>query len=332
MAPIIDQYNGDPIYAHLHVLTNKFPLARDMLKTASFETTKTKIAELPSSAFAWEDERRFPVHTREDTIASIFYRSKLGSTVPQHVDDKLELARNVYEIDDAIFSPVKEASVDITEYALPEKERLPLNSPEQIKVAEEVLCRDYDTLPLEKRADAFNRLYTAAKKQDVELRPFSLRMAGVTVSNPHLLRDWLEARATAATEPVHQQAYTKLASAMHKTPSCLVQRRDLVKLATTIYELDKLSKLNKHYDRKLPDPLQTVFNTEKIAEEMCDVGGIQVPCSALMTLPPDVWAAIDAPEIGEIAASGDPAQFKAVFDTLPLDLKIELQAYVTSNA
>jgi hypothetical protein len=328
---IIDQYNGDPVYAHLHVLTRDFPLAREMLKTASFDTAKVASDNLPSTAFAWEDERRFPIHTREDCIASIFYRSKVGSFVPRHVDAKLETARTVYSIEESVFSPMKCASAVETTYALPESRRLPLDSAAQIKVAEEVLHRDYDLITLEKRADAFSRLYEAAKKHNVTLRPFSLKMAGATVSNPALIRDWLEARADATTEPTHKVAFEKLANATHKMPNVITNRRDLVKLAVVIAELDKTAGLTKFYDRKIPDPLQTVFNTEKIAEDMCDVAGVQVPCSALMQLPEEVWQQVDAPELAQVAQSGDPMSFKQVFETLPLDVKSSLRDYVTNG-
>ena len=328
---IIDQYNGDPVYAHLHVLTRDFPLAREMLKTAAFEITKMAAENLPSTAFAWEDERRFPIHTREDCIASIFYRSKVGSFVPPHVDAKLETARTIYQIEESVFSPMKSASAAEPAYALPESKRLPLDSAAQIKVAEHVLHRDYDLISLEKRAEAFSRLYDAAKTHNVTLRPFSLKMAGATVSNPALIRDWLEARADATTEPTHKLAFEKLASATHKMPNVIVNRRDLVKLAVTISELDKTAGLTKFYDRKLPDPLQTVFNTEKVAEAMCDVAGLQVPCSALMQLPEEVWHQVDASDVADIAKSGDPDTFKNVFDTLPLDVKSSLREYVANG-
>jgi hypothetical protein len=326
---IMDQYNGDPAYAHLHVITREFPLARTMLKQASFEENKSKIDALPDSAFAWEEERRFPVHTREDLIASIFYRNKLGSAVPAHVDEKLSLAVSVYKIEPSVFSREKQASTHVEEeYALPQEKRLPLNGPTQIKVAEEVLHRDGEMLNLERRAEAYSRLYKAAQKFDVTLTPFSLKMAGVTVCNPSKLRDWLEARSVAATENLHKEAFSKLASATKALPTVLTDRKELVKLASTIAQLDKVAGLDKLYDRKLPDPLLTVFNTEKTAEETCDVGGVQVPCPALMSLPPEVWEQIDAPELAEIAQSGDPVQFKQVFDTLPLDAKMALQAHV----
>jgi hypothetical protein len=325
MANIIDQYNGDPTYTQLHVLTRNRPLAREMLKTAAFVNKQAEIEALPSRAFAWEEERRFPTHTKEDTIASILYRSKLGAAVPEHVDLKLSKAAEIFGLEEHIFASAKVATAaTATEYALAEDQRLPLDNAAQIKVAEHVLHRDYTKLPLEKRADAFSRLVLAAKKHEVELNPFTMKMAGLTMSSTATLRNWLEARA-AATNGKVAAAFDKMASALKSAPPYIADRNTLVKLATTIQELDVKAGLTKHYDRKLPDPLQTVFNTEKLAEEMCDLGGMQVPCSALMNLPPDVWQQIDMPEIAQVAEAGDAAAFKQIFDTIPLDVKMILR-------
>ncbi len=327
-AAIIDQYNGDPVYAHLHLLTKQFPLAREMLKTASFETAKSQTEYLPDSAFAWEEERRFPIHTREDALASIFYRSKVASAVPVYVDTKLSIAQAVYKLDASIFSPMKTASEKEESWALPDNKRLPLNNVSQIKMAEEVLHRDYLLLSLEKRAEAFSNLYFAATKHDVSLKPLSMKMAGVTIGNPKTIRDWLEARAEAAPNALHKAAYTKLAAAVDTIKTPIQERPSLVKLAATIAEIDKQAGLDKFYGRKLPDPLLTVFNTEKIAETTCDVAGAIVPASTLMQLPEQVWQQVDAPELAAIAQSGDEEQFQQIFATMPLDVKTALRPYV----
>jgi hypothetical protein len=327
MTSIVDQYHGDSVYAELYSLVKNRPLAKEAIKTASFDKEKT--ASLPSSAFAWEGERRFPVHTKEDTVASILYRSKLGSSVPKEVDNNLRKAAEIYGIDSSLFAEVKTASEHKEPtYALPGLKRLPLDSKEQIKVAEHVLCRDYSRLSLEQRAEAFTNLSQAAKTAGVSLSPFSTKLAGLTISSTEKLVDWLEARASACSEPIHTQAFDKLASALKRAPKQLTYRKELIKLAATVEQLDKKAGLDKFYDRKLPDPVATVFNTEKVAELTCDVAGEPVPCSVLMNLPPEVWEQVDAPELAEVAASGDEQTFKQVFDTLPLDLKVVLRDYV----
>ena len=320
---INDQYNGDPSYAELHVLTRSRPLAREMLKQADFIAKKASVDDLPSTAFAWEDERRFPIHSKEDALASLLYRSKLGSAVPAHVDSKLDKAAEVYGLKHVVTAPTKIAHEKIA-YALPDQQRLPLDSKADVLVAEHVLTRDYDRLPLEKRAEAFSNLAAAAKTQGVALSGFATKMAGLSVGNTETIKMWLGARAAATTGKV-QEAFDKLASALDNAPVTISNRKELIKLASVISELDKKAGLDKHYDRKLPDPLLTVFNTEKVAEDMCDVAGMAMPVSQLMSIPAEVWEQLDAPEVGELAQAKDVEQFKAVFATLPLDIKMVLK-------
>lgn len=323
MNSITDQYNGDPTYAELHVLTRSRPLVREMLKTAEF--VKESAASLPSTAFAWEDERRFPVHTRIDTAASILYRSKLGSAVPAHVDAKLAKAAEIFELSDTLFAGTKTAAAPAVDHAL--KDRLPLEDEFQIKLAEDVLCRDFERLTLHERADAFSKLAQAAFSNKVALRPLTLKMAGLTTCNTDTLSRWLGARSMASTGIV-REAFDKLATQIKYAGPELTDRDDLVKLASTIQQLDERAGLEKYYDRKLPDPMLTVFNTEKIAEDSCDVAGKKVACSKLMHLPSEIWDQVDVPELSKIAEEGNTVEFKHAFDTLPYDIKVVLRSYV----
>lgn len=460
MTDIVDQYN-DPTFVHLHVLTREKPLARQLLKTASF--SKEAAAELPSSAFAWPEARRFAIHSKEDTLASLLYREKCAS-VPPHVDKMLEKAAQIYGLGDHVFANTKTASapgytynprsgvlsvqnltpdmlinpeahpqeisslmngvrevreaelarktaaagmgqpisafaggqkalktqgyfrnpnnpndvylsdkniaklqsndpaqirevINLTRpqdtqamktgsapnfltkhgssgyrrglYALPEDERLPINTAPEVKLAEHVLNRDFERLPIEKRAEAYSRLTTAAQLHDVALSDFTLKMAGMVACSSDVLRDSLETRATAAGPGAVRVAFDKLANELSKAPPILHERQDLTKLAGVIHELDKKAGLERHYDRKLLDPMQTVFNTNiKLGEEMCDVAGSAVPCSTLMALPDRVWDMLDVPELKECCEQGDAATFKQIFETLPLDLKVALKAHL----
>jgi hypothetical protein len=326
MKIIADQYHGDPLFAQLQTIMRDVPAAREMLKTASF--TKEAADLLPSGAFAWEAERRFPVHTKEDTVASILYRSKVAGYVPIEVDTKLATAAKIYGIDVAVFNSTKIAAETEVTYALPEIKRLPLDTDAQIKVAEEVLCRDFTRLPTEMRADAFSRLVKAAGAHNLELRELTYKLGGLTVCDKAQLCDWLEARATAAPGEVQKVAFQKLADGLRKADEVISNRKDLVKVASAIYELDKQAGFEKFYDKKLPDPMLTVFNTTKVAEDMCDVAGKKVACAKLMGLPDSVWDQVDMPELAKIAESGDLSEFKLAFATVPLDIKVVLRSYV----
>jgi len=115
---------------------------------------------------------------------------------------------------------------------------------------------------------------------------------------------------------------------VNQLPSRVYDRAVLTKIASSLHTLDQLGQVENHYGKRLRDPLEAVFNAASIKVaaqgELCDVGGMQVPLQTLMTLPPQIWEQLDVPELGEIAQSGDAAQFQQVFDTLPRDLKLIL--------
>jgi hypothetical protein len=96
--------------------------------------------------------------------------------------------------------------------------------------------------------------------------------------------------------------------------------------------VDKLAGLGKHYDKKIPDPIQTVFNTEKLAEEMIDLGGgREVALSKLAALPSTFWEDVIGADMAKEVTTGgnvDASKLAAVIPTLPLDLKIILQHQV----
>lgn len=330
-APILDQYNGDPTLTHLLVALEDHPRALQAVKTASFD--KEAAESLPSRAFAWETERRFPVHTREDTIASLAYRVKFASAVPPEVDEKLSDAAEAYGVDPSLFAPAPgrqkvAAAVAEPNYAVPSQKRLPLGSPEQIKLAEAVLLRDGHALPLEERVQAFHKVASAAKTAGLPTADDTSAYAAQNACNTHVLRDRVGMRAAQTKVAACAAAYDELDVALAKAPPMIYDRGQLLKLASRLHELDEQAGITGQYGKKIFDPMKTVFNDGrvKVSSDVVDLGTKQVPVETLMQLPPEVWEQLDAAEVGKVAASGDAATFKQVFDTLPRDMKITLAA------
>lgn len=324
----IDQYNGDPTLTHLLAALEDAPRALAAVKTASFD--KAAAASLPDSAFAWEDARRFPVHTREDTIASVAYRLKYAAHVPRHVDEKLSEAVDAYGIPPDLFvsarPATKVAAAAEPVYALPDLKRLPLGSAEQVKVAEEVLHRDGHVLPFEEKVRAFTKVAQAAEQHKVALDAATAPYVADSACNVRMLRDRIGMRAATTKVAAAVSAYDTLDEALKTAGEVIYDRAQLVRLAAKLHELDKVAGLTSEYGRRIFDPMKTVFNDAhfKVASDIVDLAGKQVPVDTLMQLPQGVWDQLDAPEMGKLAASGDATTFKQAFVTLPLDIKVVL--------
>lgn len=320
---IRDQYN-DPSFTFLYHILNENPDAREFVKSASLRS-EDEVA-LPDTAFAWPSQRRFPIDTAENTVLSSLYRKKCAA-IPADVDAALEKAQGIYGVKE-LLQRCKEAAApppvtDTDEdYLLPEHHRLRVKTAEHVKAAEELLLRNYSRLNIADRAVAFTNLVKKARDFGVTLQPTTQRMAGMTVCTTKVAQDWIEARVAATKDPLFQTAYEKLASAFQGRGEFIQDRDELVAAADALARLDKQAGIDKHYDKRLPDPIRTVFNTEKLAEETVDMAGRAVSLSKLAAMPKTWWEDVVGRDIAPEFAEKTGEELRQVLSTLPLDLKL----------
>lgn len=327
---VVDQYS-DPALGILFRQLQVMPDLEGFVKEAEVDTAEAET--LPDTAFAWPEERKFPIHNEKHAALSYVYATA-ASRVPGTVKTRIEEALEVFGVPEDVFRVTKVASTPVTPddaYLLPDLKLMPVMTADDVKVAELKLHEQLPKLDLEHRAMAFGNLVKKADAHGVQLHPGSLKIAGLVVSSMRQTRQWLEARAQATGNDLYKQAYQTLADALEKHPEESKDRDGLLKLASTIAELDKKAGLEKHYDRKLPDALQTVFNTEKEAAATVDICGKMVPLSKLAALPASFWEDLGGPELSaEICPGGtcDPQKMAEVVETLPLDLKAILKSQI----
>jgi len=324
--PVIDQFH-DPSFKLLHGLIHAFPEAEGHIKTASIDESEN--AGRSSSAFAWPARRLFPIDSPEQAALSYLYMTKQAS-VPAVVRMECEKALRLYGVDIAT-GLTKTAAAPTREpyYLLPEIKRFEIRNQESIKLAAEAILTHQKQLDANSRAQACTRLVKKAMEHNVELPMGIYKMAGLTASHAPRLKDWLRARAEATVEPTIKKAYLKMAEALDRADGYITDREDLIKVAGVIGELDEAAGLTKFYDRSLPDPMNTVFNTDKISEETLTVAGKPVPMSTLLALPPEVYGDIFGDDLAaEFIQDGevDPEMLKVILPTVPLDLQQALIA------
>lgn len=327
--PVIDQFS-DPAFGTLHRQITRMPALESFVKQAEVE--QAECASLPDTAFAWPSERKFPIHTAEHAALSYAY-SKVAGELPREVHANLTQALEAYQVPAETFTEtiVKVAAFEPDDFLIPEHRLFLVQTAAQCKTAQERLVEALPKLDLESRAIACGNLIKKADAMGVELRPEVLQLAGFVISSTKLASQWLEARADRLPEGdlAHKQAYLSLAKGLEKAPPELSDRKGLLKVASVIAELDAKTGLDRHYDRKLPDALRTVFNTEKVASQSVDLGGTFVSLKKIAALPASFWEDLGGRELSdEIAPGGtvDQSKLATVVDTLPLDLKLVLKA------
>ena len=324
---VVDQFN-DPAFGTLFHQVTRMPALEAFVKEASIEPVEA--GTLPNSAFAWPDERRFPIHTREHTAMSYAY-SKLASKLPKEVTENIKVAMDVFGVPESIFAETKIAAAEPTEadYLIPDLKLFVVKTAEDVKAAQQQLVSGFERLDLEHRAVACGNLVKKADEFKVELHPLMLKLSGLVVSDLQQTRRWVEARSSAVKDDFLKQAYQTLADGLKNRGAEAKDRPALLKLASVIAELDHKAGLDRHYDRRLPDALQTVFNTEKLAAQCVDLGGSMVPIAKLAAMPASFWGDLGGNELeSEVAPGGivDAQKLATVLETLPLDLKLVLRS------
>jgi hypothetical protein len=325
---IRDQYN-DPSFTYLYHILNEHPDAREFVKSASLSSEDGD--GLPATAFAWPERRLFPIDTAQNTVLSSLYRTKCAA-VPVEVDEALTKAQDIYGVKDLV-----ERSIDVAKTAaaeavkvaeaqetwlLPRLKRLRVKTAEDVKVAEKVLLEQYPRLNIQDRAEGFINLAKVARDLGVKLQPQTHRMAGMTVCTTKTAQDWIGARAAATPEPLFQSAYDKLAEAFSNRGEFIQDRDELIAAANALAHLDKQAGLDRHYDKKLPDPIRTIFNTEKVAEETIDMAGRPISLSKLAAMPATFWEDVVGSDIAPEITEKNGEALRQVLNTLPLDLKM----------
>lgn len=332
---IRDQYH-DPSFTMLYHLLEHQPEVAEFVKHAELEAVDED--QLPAEAFAWPERRRFPIDTAENTVLSSLYRAKVAA-VPAEVDELLKTAQTVYGVNEMMLRAQDQEKV--AQEAVPEEQpifllprlgRLRVKTAEDVPIAEKALLEQYTKLGIEDRAEGFINLVKVARDKGVKLQPQTHQMAGMTVCTTKVAMDYIESRRCATDVPLFQQAYEKLASAFQHRGEFLQDRDELVKVADTLARLDAMAGLQGHYDKRIPDPIKTVFNTTKLAEEMLDIAGRSIELSKLAAMPPTFWEDVIgadlAKEITDSAGYVDATKLGQVVPTLPLDLKLILKSQI----
>ena len=324
---ITHQFN-DPSLKTLISLVRMNSWAEDQVKQASVDPVYGD--SLPDTAFAWEDRRIFPIDTPANAMVSKLYVEKQASEIPTHVRESVDTALILYGIDpQEIMVEAQEKTAAAGDYVFPKTQRWCVQDSDDVRIAEAQILKIDNEISFFEKTGAAIRVLDLAEKHGVTPSMEIMKLAGVVASDLNQTIDWLEARAYMAEAPV-SDLFSKLASELSGVDPLCYTRETLVKLAEVINVLDNKAGITQHYNRSIPDPVHTVFNTEKKAEKTIELSGKQVPLSRLMTVPKTAWDSLMGEDINEILTDGevDPAKVEEIVPTLPRDIHRVLQNYV----
>lgn len=321
---VIDQFK-DPVFAVLvRAVEGRPKLAAAVI---DYDVDPAEAETLPETAFAWPEKRAYPIHTREHAILSRAYRHAVGGPLPVYVDTAIKEACEVFGVDDAIFEREKVAVAprdDSGDFLLPDIRRLRVTEAGHVKTAEAKLAAEGHKLTQGHQLLASARLVEKAAFYGIRLNDLTRKMAGLTVTATGEMADWLEARAEAA--PIaFKDGYQKLANEARRLGPELRDRETQVKIAAAIEELDEAAGLKDHWNRKLPDPIRTVFNTEKHAGPGVMLAGQFMPMERMAAYPTSFYSDVLGPDIvreaSDMTGQLDVQKLAMVLGTLPVDIQ-----------
>lgn len=319
---IIDQFS-DPGFRVLGHLISTHPYAEEHIKTAALDDDENE--GRPDSAFAWRERRLFPIDSPDQAALSRLYIHKQASAVPKIVVETCDKALDLYGVEMSLQTKVASAPVDDSQdYLLPSMKRWRVTDANGVKLASDAIMTNRRRMDVDTRATASVNLAKKAAEFGVGLPTAILKMAGATMCDTKVLRDWLQARSTITSDAQIKFGYDKLAEEVDQMPPLVGDREQLVKVAATIQELDESVDLDYFYDQKIPDALDTVFNTEKIADEMLTLAGRQVPMSQLQAVDPEIYKDVLGDDLAGdfVSSSGeiDEEELAMILPTVPRDL------------
>lgn len=335
MAGVVDQFS-DRRHSVLISIAQDFPDKLEHVKHAEIHNPST----LPSTAFAWPDAGLFPVHEPQQAVLSKLYAVKQASAVPETVMARIDKALELYGVDmDFTEKTAQQAESPESNFLLPQHRRLMFNEKHHAQpVADALVSQSHKLKTASLATAATNFVKTAAQfemSQD-DIPPQIWKYAGLTACDAGVLLDWVEARAVACPTLQKRAMYDDIAIAVRETfpkDGVIEDRQELIKIAQAIEEADEEAGIEHLWGRRLPNPLETVFNMDKVASRQVNLAGHKVPLDKIMQVPDEIFQEILGEDVLEQASMGeelDPAQFSALLNTLPMDLQQLLYQHIKS--
>ncbi len=306
----------DITHRTLYNILQERPGIEPLIKQASVGVS---LDNLPNSAFADTYNRAYPVDTPANTAMSLAYAIKTADLAP-HVSSNLSRAAEIYGI---ILPPKAQVKVAHEEprYLLPKQKKFGIKTASDVPKAEAALKRVSSKLSTEDLATAATVLVKAAADSDQNVSSIVMQWAGLAQCDLEKAAEWIEAREDSLSGKANG-VFAKVASVVRAFDSENT-RDDLVKIAETVGKLDEVYGLQVHYNRKLPNPMETVFNTKTSMEKMVSLAGTDVPLADLMKKDPEFYGDVLGDDIlPEITTDGKLDETKLVEELpiLPADM------------
>ena len=242
---------------------------------------------MPSDVFADPIERKFPIHTPEDTAISALYIYKQASEVDEDTKQRVANAieeHGLYGLEKLLQGEqeiVKTASAE--HFLLPDKLKFPAVDPDMLMKSASAANSNFHLMPLEDKVEVATNLTKLAKEFNIEsetLPKWAFVYGQKAACNLEKLAHELGARFQATQYQGYKELFDDLQELFKEAGEISFDAGANRSIALAIYNLDKEAGINYN---EFNDPFVATFNEfdaepeeiEKTAtDEFVTIGGI----------------------------------------------------------
>jgi len=265
MPNILDVY-GDKSLRGLVSMLRENPEYYDVLKDVEVDYDEQQT--LPASSFAYPEERAYPIHDDRMALLSSMYKDFFPpEDLPESVNENFKKAEYMYDLKlpkkKDLKTVVKKAAIKEEDYLIPSLKKFPVRNQKEADFVQKILVKNAQAMGYDHLAEACNNLiekYASFGAESEDVNPIVYKYAGLTLSK----RDFLDAsinRRKDFVDTKFHESYDKLAKIVDEMD---FNRNNLLKVASALEEMDTESQVRHLYDKYIPNPMDSVFNTNKI--------------------------------------------------------------------
>ena len=318
---LVDIFHDEDLVALREIAKSKPAVLPRLEKIASIE--KEDPDSLANSAFAWPEQKKFPIYTPEHALASSVYLEG-ADDVPNFVKEACEEACALFGYDIKIGEIEKRAEqkeeLRPDDFLLPLMRKLPAVDKETTIVSAGILEKNASLLKPDDIIVASRQLINKASEFDV---PIDDKFRTLALDG-HIKTAKLSSFATDRMFETGDSEYVKIASSLHG--DIIADKRKITDIVFYMIDLDNRNNLEKTAE----ETILSIVEPGSI-DSYIEVGGIDIPTDKIASVDAQDWQElfgrsltealfesgdIDMDMFKEVTASMSPDEQEALFEFL----------------
>ncbi len=275
---LVDQLNDTDMSVLKEKVANLQGISERLEKVASVDISSRE--ELSKEAFAWPEEKLFPIYTPEHAMLSSVYLEG-NDDVPGFVKEACEEACALFGIDVSIGGLEKRASESTlgpSDFLLPAAMKLPVVDSDTFAMSRSVLEKTAETLPVDDMVSAYSILIKKASELGLSVsdRERVLGLDGhivTKVAADEIMDRFLE---------TGDEGYMKVAELL--TGNVVVSKEKIASIVFDVIDLDARN----NFEKTAAETIRSIVSPGSFSNHVI-VGDLEVPYDKVASIDAGDW-------------------------------------------